>query len=207
MKHTQKTLGFTLIELIIVIAIIAILAASIFVAVDPARRLNQSRNSRRNTDVTAMLNALLQYQVDGLGTHVPAVSALVTADDTDYYVIAADTNTGVNACDGTIPAQTAVCPYLSVTLGREYTNDVGYNPGTDSPGINPDCIEVQELVDSGYIGLIPIDPSRTVADALNTGTGYYIRKNTNNAITFGSCDAEGEGDGGTGTPPVIEVLR
>ena len=44
--------GFTLVELIIVIAIIAILAAAIFVAIDPARRLNEARNARRSSDIT-----------------------------------------------------------------------------------------------------------------------------------------------------------
>lgn len=61
--------GFTLVELIIVIAIIAILAAAIFVAIDPARRLHESRNARRSSDVATILDGVKTYQADHAGTH------------------------------------------------------------------------------------------------------------------------------------------
>jgi prepilin-type N-terminal cleavage/methylation domain-containing protein len=68
--------AFTLIELIIVIAIIAILAAAIFVAIDPARRLHESRNATRRTDVATILDALLKYQADNNGIHYSTVESL-----------------------------------------------------------------------------------------------------------------------------------
>ena len=39
--------GFTLIEILVVIAIIAILAVVVFVALNPAQRIKDSKNSRR----------------------------------------------------------------------------------------------------------------------------------------------------------------
>lgn len=65
MKH-QK--GFTLIELLIVIVIISILAAIIYIAIDPAERFAQARNARRRSEVVSILNAILHYQVDHNGT-------------------------------------------------------------------------------------------------------------------------------------------
>ncbi len=68
-KKTQK--GFTLIEILIVIGIIAILAAVVIVAINPARQFAQARNSQRSSNVNTILNAIGQYAVENAGT-VPA---------------------------------------------------------------------------------------------------------------------------------------
>lgn len=60
--------GFTLIELLVVIVIIAILAAVIFVALDPVTRFAQARNARRWNDVNNMLTAVHEYIVDNNGS-------------------------------------------------------------------------------------------------------------------------------------------
>ena len=60
----KKYKGFTLIELLIVIGIIAILAAIIYVVVDPARRLSEARNAERWSSTNAILNGILKYTVD-----------------------------------------------------------------------------------------------------------------------------------------------
>lgn len=59
--------GFTLIELLVVIVIIAILAAVIFVALDPVTRFAQARNARRWNDVNNLLTAVHEYIVDTNG--------------------------------------------------------------------------------------------------------------------------------------------
>jgi len=50
--------GFTLIELLVVIAIIGVLAAVILVAINPAERLAQSRDSGRKNDIGQLATAL-----------------------------------------------------------------------------------------------------------------------------------------------------
>ena len=50
-SNSSNLKGFTLIELLVVIAIIATLAVLVYVALDPVRRFQESRNSRRWTDV------------------------------------------------------------------------------------------------------------------------------------------------------------
>lgn len=65
--------GFTLIEILIVIGIIAILASVVIVAVNPARQFAQARNSQRQGNINAILNAVYQYAVDNKGTLPSAI--------------------------------------------------------------------------------------------------------------------------------------
>jgi prepilin-type N-terminal cleavage/methylation domain-containing protein len=66
LKNNQK--GFTLIEILVVIGMIALLAAIVLIAINPARQFAQGRNAQRINDVTAILNAVGQYTADNKGT-------------------------------------------------------------------------------------------------------------------------------------------
>lgn len=68
-KH--RSLGFTLIELLVVIGILAILLAITLIAINPARQFSQSNNTKRSSDVNAILNAINQHMADNRGA-VPA---------------------------------------------------------------------------------------------------------------------------------------
>lgn len=59
--------GFTLIELILVIGIIAIVASIVIVAVNPSQHVGEARDAKRTSDVTNILNAVLQYALDERG--------------------------------------------------------------------------------------------------------------------------------------------
>ncbi len=59
--------GFTLIELIIVIGIIAILAAITLVAVNPVESFRKARNSARKADLNSLSAALIQYATENTG--------------------------------------------------------------------------------------------------------------------------------------------
>lgn len=59
--------AFTLIEMLIVIGIIAILAAAVIIAINPARQFAQSRNTQRWTATNAILNSIHQNMVDHRG--------------------------------------------------------------------------------------------------------------------------------------------
>lgn len=59
--HKKLFGGFTLIELLIVIAILGILAAAVLVAVNPAKRQRQARDSARKNDIGQLATALQAY--------------------------------------------------------------------------------------------------------------------------------------------------
>ena len=56
--------GFTLIEVLLVIAIIGILAAVLFVAMDPMTQLKKARDGRRKSDLDQIKKALYMYYND-----------------------------------------------------------------------------------------------------------------------------------------------
>lgn len=60
--------GFTLLEVLLVVAIIAILAGIVILAINPNKQLGETRNAQRQTDVNTILNGVYQYSLDNDGT-------------------------------------------------------------------------------------------------------------------------------------------
>ncbi|MBL8029897.1 MAG: type II secretion system protein [Candidatus Doudnabacteria bacterium] len=66
-NYTLLNKGFTLIEILVVMGMIAVLAVIVLIAINPARQFAQSRNTQRTSNVNAILNAIGQRVADNKG--------------------------------------------------------------------------------------------------------------------------------------------
>jgi len=73
-----KKSAFTLLEILLVVAALAILAGIVILAINPTKQLADTRNAQRAADVNTVLNAVYQYSIDNNGTLPSAIPTSVT---------------------------------------------------------------------------------------------------------------------------------
>lgn len=118
-KKVTKTInGFTLIEVLLVISLLAILTAVTIIAINPAYHLAKSRDAERSTDVYTLLTAVHQYAVDHDGSYPDIL------DTTSREICKTDSV----SCTGLYD--------LSVlTTGQEYLVSIPQDPRCESDGL------------------------------------------------------------------------
>ena len=119
--------GFTLIEILLVVAAIAILAGIVIVAINPGKQLADTRNAQRKSDVNTILNAISQYSIDNNGSLPAGISTTTTE-------ICA---TGAASCTGLVDL-TVLIPKYIVSVPNEpqgtTVNGAGYMVSKTSAG-------------------------------------------------------------------------
>jgi prepilin-type N-terminal cleavage/methylation domain-containing protein len=125
--RTTNQKGFTLLEVLLVVAVIAILAGIVIIAINPGKNLADTRDAQRSADVNTILNGVYQYVLDNDG-NLPAsitVSATEICNTTGAgCTTPAAIDLGVLTASGTylvaIP-QDPQCPTVCLSNGVGYT--------------------------------------------------------------------------------------
>lgn len=108
----QTTRGVTIVELVVVVLLIAVLAAIIFIALNPVQRLAQSRNSQRASDVTAILEAIHRYTLDSQGQLPSGLSSGMLVTQIGTQDSDCDVTCGVASASACVNLNSSLAKYL-----------------------------------------------------------------------------------------------
>lgn len=139
--------GFTLLEILLVIAAIGILAAIVIVAINPNRQLAQARDAERSGEVNALYKSFEQFLLEN-GQYPSEIESLSGGDAVE------------------------ICA-----------------PGIDIVSCQSDgLVYVESDLVPTFLASIPIDPSVSSGN----GTGYYVYRGTNGAVSVSAWNVEEE---------------
>ncbi len=127
MKLFKNQKVFTLIDLLVVIGILAVLLAITLIAINPARQFSQANNTKRSSDVNAVLNAVNQYMADHKGALPTGISSCTLAAPCDITNVPAKiaAGTGVDLCTTLVSSYLAALPVDPLTNNGTAVTEIG----------------------------------------------------------------------------------
>jgi len=189
-KYLSK--GFTLVELLIVIALLGVIATIVIAAINPIEQANRARDSQFKSDSSQLLSAVERYYV--ANQYYPWVTNGVASNDTAYGF--------KNAADG----QLGICSYIVGTGVTDCNSDgilitalelkSGFRTRNFISNSAQNKAELRLFVgkaastagtSSPYACYIPM--SKSNRDSACTAAGVYTVSTTTGARTKATCVA------------------
>ena len=151
----QKQSGFTLLEILLVVAAIGILAGIVIVALNPAKQLGDTRNAERRSDVNSILNAVQQYAIDNNGSLPSSIDSTTGSSQV--------LGTAGSGADSTCTATTTVAAAvdLSSDLVPTYIVEIPIDPSTGTAA-NSDYYINQDANGRIVVGACDPEQSATI---------------------------------------------
>ncbi len=179
---TKTTRAFTLLEMLLVIAMIAILAGIVIVAINPGRQLAQARNTQRASDLRALNSAVNQYYIDNRAwpAGLDQVNTLTEICNTGAEGVTHSVNC---AADGLIdlsmlvptyisaiprdPQVTASLPFINTANAQTTSTSTGYKIAVKENSETPTLYAVNSLeYDQDVVGISIMNTTNTCGDPL-----------------------------------------
>ncbi len=204
MNHKTTAKAFTLLEMLLVIAIIAILAGIVIVAINPGRQLAQSRNAQRWSDIRTLHSAVQQYYIDNKEwpadletvtslTEVCNTGTLTSPQTTVHCTGLIDLSELVPEYVPAIPTdpQTEVAFESLINKVYAVTNGTGYTIAIDSNSQTP----ILTAINSTEYDLEPVQIGTGILNYNNvslnfTATSENIAYNNSVTISWNAADAD-----------------
>lgn len=168
--------GFTLFELLTVLATVAVVAAAAYVNVNPENRARDVRDGRRYADADALRRAVAAYEADTRAPYGGEPAAPIDDDPATAQVIVADA-AGIDCAS---PSAAPTCPDAA---GLRL--DVS-DPHACVASLDNAAADTDGLVDT-YLASLPHDPLGEPAAGV---TGYYLNRDADGTLTVGACHGE-----------------
>ncbi len=175
-KKSKNKLGFTLLELLIVIAIIGILGMVLFFLINPAETLRKARDSQRISDLGTIKSALALYtsnvsspQLDGTSGTANAKCKDGSGTKTIFLSVA---TSGIATTTGMSPAYSAFT--TSTLASSSLTNGTGWVP-----------VNLASISGGTPISQLPVDPTNTTNSSVATSSLIYRYVCNGSPLGFG----------------------
>ncbi|MEK9183976.1 MAG: type II secretion system protein [Patescibacteria group bacterium] len=181
--------GFTLLELLIVVAIIAILSVIIIFVLNPAETLRKARDSQRMSDLNTLKTALGLYLTATSSPKLDAAAADCLTNNSGTANASAQIYYSAEIANPTCAAAPG-SPGADAVSGAAFPSDFCKTIGTtgaaaaDGTGWTP--VGLSNLIGGSPISNLPLDPTNTIGTATApTSTDLVYRYTCQNKATGG----------------------
>jgi prepilin-type N-terminal cleavage/methylation domain-containing protein len=172
MKNTNKK-GFTLLELLIVIGILAVLATVAILVINPAELLRRSRDSARLSDLSTIKSAIGLYLTDVVDPDMSASATYNCSNEASGRTIFVSSAVGATNCPTSCAACSPAANFIASSTNPGAINSTGWIP-----------INFTTMSTGSPLGNVPVDPTNTCATtAASSRLVYYYSCNQAN-LTF-----------------------
>lgn len=122
--NIKRKRGFTLIEILVVIGIIAVLAAVVLVAINPSRQFKLARDTQRISNVNALLNTISQNIAEHHGIFTCGTSPMTLPN---VPTVVKSGGSGVDIASCVVPAYISVLPFDPSATGAHFASAIDYD--------------------------------------------------------------------------------